>query len=85
MSIYYRQKPCRKCGSHDFYLAGFRCYRCLQEWKANNAARIKAGSEKWKQENREKLRTAQQRWAKNNRDYLRVYNRARYEKRKECA
>lgn len=34
MTTYHREKPCRKCGSHDFYVNNQHCAACV---KANNA------------------------------------------------
>lgn len=74
MTTYYREKPCRKCGSHDFYLASQHCAPCLKAHNAVNNVR-----------NRDKNREYQRSWSERNREYLKLYRKARYQLRKEQA
>lgn len=68
MTTYQRDKPCPKCGHHEYYRSVNRCVICTR-----------ANSKKSANNNPEVKRN----WQIANRDYLKNYNQAYYQRKKE--
>jgi hypothetical protein len=69
-------KPCKKCGTSDWYSSG-HCKECRlnggKKWRKNNAEKEKERSRMWRENNPDKAKDATRRWGENNPDKSKEY------------
>lgn len=72
MTTYTRSKPCKTCGSAEFYISNHHCAQC---------ARFNAKISRQDPAVQQARNSINAKWRKDNADYVRLASRARYELR----